>query len=90
MTITIDADLEARLRAVAAAQGQDVNSYAVAVLQEAAEGHRAGAGEILPMSPAEAVGYWHRNGLLGPFGPEQLDSPELARELRRQAERRDW
>ena len=37
MTITIDAELEARLRAKAALLGEDPNRYAVAVLAEALE-----------------------------------------------------
>lgn len=37
MTITIDAELEARLRAKAALLGEDPNRYAVAVLTEALE-----------------------------------------------------
>ena len=37
MVITIDAELEARLRAAAAARGEDPNRYAVAVLKEALE-----------------------------------------------------
>jgi len=39
MTITIDAELEARLRAVAEARGEDPNRYAVAILTEALEGN---------------------------------------------------
>ena len=37
MTITIDAELEARLRAAAAARGEDPNHYAVAALIEVVE-----------------------------------------------------
>ena len=37
MIITLDAELEARLRAVAAARGEDPNHYATAVLAEAIE-----------------------------------------------------
>lgn len=37
MTITIDAELEARLRAVAAARGEDPIRYAIAILTEAIE-----------------------------------------------------
>ncbi len=37
MIITLDPELEARLRAVAAARGEDPNHYATAVLTEALE-----------------------------------------------------
>ena len=41
-----------------------------------------------PMTGAEALEYWRKEGVLGLFA-DRPDSPDYARELRRQAETRD-
>jgi hypothetical protein len=45
--------------------------------------------EPRPTNGAEVVAYWERHGVLG-SRPDITDSQAYARELRRQAERRDW
>jgi hypothetical protein len=45
--------------------------------------------EPRPTNGAELVAYWERHGLIG-TRPDITDSLAHARELRRQAERRDW
>jgi hypothetical protein len=41
-----------------------------------------------PMSGADAIAYWKANNLLGSYGDPAVDSVELARQLRTEAERR--
>ena len=89
-TLELPDDLAQRLVADAEARGQDLNTYTVTMLREAAEVAPQSTAEPLPTSPAEAVAYWQRNGILGSYGDPAIDSPELARQLRRQAETRQW
>jgi len=44
--------------------------------------------EEMPITGAEAIAYWKANGLLGSYGDPEIDSIELARQLRQEAERR--
>jgi hypothetical protein len=43
-----------------------------------------------PMSGADAIAYWEANNLESVFATRPEDSPELARKLREETERRDW
>lgn len=45
-------------------------------------------GELPPMTGTEAVAYWQKHGLLGGYSNEDIDSLELARRLREQAQTR--
>ena len=69
LTIPVDDDLAARLRAVAAARGEDLNQYAVAALAEAAD---RDAAEEAARAEARAI-------LNGPFH----DFAKSAEEMRR-------
>ena len=40
------------------------------------------------MTPKQLMEHWRAEGIIGPWGDESLDAPELARELRRKAETR--
>ena len=64
-TLTIDDDLAARLRAVAAARGEDLNQYAVAALAQAVE---RDAAEEAARAEARAI----LNGPFHPFDPDAI------------------
>lgn len=83
MTLTIDLtpEIEARLQAAAARHGLPVEEYALRVLDLGI------SADALPMTGAEALAYWKREGVIGLFS-DRPDSPEFARELRRLAETR--
>jgi hypothetical protein len=90
MTLTLDLspDLETLLQGEAARRGLPVQEYA---LQALVTGIRIEAAEPdenrLPTTGVEALAYWKREGVLGLFA-DRPDTPEFARELRRQAETR--
>src|SRR5437879_1465508 len=91
MTLTLDLppDMEALLQAEAARRGVPVQEYALEALGLGIRTDAADTGEeiTLPRTGAEALAYWKREGVLGLFG-DRPDTPEFARELRRQAETR--
>ena len=81
MTLTIDLtpEQEARLQERARQEGLPAEEYAR---------QRLLADLSRPRTGAEALEYWRREGVLGLFA-DRPDSPEYARQLRRQAETRD-
>lgn len=86
MTLTIDLtpEEEARLNAQAKAQGLDMTTLVhhwIARLPETPSQERATIG-------AQILAEWEEEGVLGSYGDPNLDSPELARELRRKSEMR--
>lgn len=90
MTLLIDVppELETRLQAEAARRGLPVQEYALKALVSGieAEAFRPGAGPM-PKTGADALAYWESEGALGIFA-DRPDTPEFARQLRRQAEQR--
>jgi hypothetical protein len=91
MTLTLDLtpELESLLCTEAARHGLPLKEFALRALDI---GARSGAMRVepdaVPQTGAEALAYWEQEGVLGIFG-DRPDSPEFARELRRQAERRE-
>lgn len=90
MTLTLDLplEMERRLQAAAALNGLPLPEYAVRALllgmrMEATDRSQ----DSLPTTGAEALAYWKREGVLGLF-QDRPDTPNFARELRRQAEMR--
>ena len=97
MTITINLapETEAQLRSLAAARGEDPDHYAAATLARAIAEEAAGVTDRLetkqkPKTGAELLQEWQREGLLTGYGDPAIDSPELARQLRQQAQTRQW
>jgi hypothetical protein len=84
LTVELPPDLEARVNAEAARRGVSPAECVLDVLEAMMP-----AGP-LPATPAELVDYWEREGVLGIWADRTdiPDSPEYARELRRQAELR--
>ena len=78
LTIELTSEQEARLAERARQEGLPAEEYAR---------RRLLADLTRPMSGAEALEYWRKEGVLGLFA-DRPDSPEYARELRRQAETR--
>jgi hypothetical protein len=78
LTIELTPDEEAQLLVAARLEGLEAAEYARRRLLEEL------AGPSLPMTGAEAVGYWERQGLTGSYGDPELDAPTLARKLRRE------
>ncbi|MBM3495089.1 MAG: hypothetical protein FJX72_12340 [Armatimonadetes bacterium] len=87
MSITVDLtpDQEKRLRRRARAARMAPADYVRDLILRQPDAVRP----TIPMSNAEFFAYWEANDALGAFadGP---DSPELARQLRQAAARRDW
>ena len=83
MTLTLDLprDLEERLTAGAASQGLPLEQYALRLLGSAA------GSSASPVTGAELVDYWRREGVLG-SRPEITDSQGHARRLRSAAQMR--
>jgi hypothetical protein len=81
MTLTVELTPEQQsvLEQEAAARGLEPEEYA-RYLIEAGLGSRK-------LTGAEAMAHWEREGVLGTF-QDRPDSPDFARELRRQAETR--
>ena len=97
MTITLELtpEQEARLRAKAERSGQDLTDYALARLLDSELSADIPAGEPAekvtePMTGAEILAYWEREGCLGVFADDPRDSVEIARELRRKAQDRGY
>lgn len=87
LTVNLSPEQEAELKREAAANGLRVEDY---VVRQLLGGNgRSSQEPNIPKTPAETVAYWEREGLFGAFswGP---DGPELASELRREAESREW
>jgi hypothetical protein len=90
LQIELTPEVEDTLRAEAARRGLAVEEYALEALvtgMGARSEHRSA--EKLPQAGAEALAYWRREGVTGLFA-DRPDTPEFARELRRQAESRAW
>ncbi len=83
MSITLDLpdELEAALSDEAERMNLPLSEYILRLLTTARPQ------QTMPLSGAEVVAYWQREGLIG-TRPDGADSPEYARELRRRAERR--
>jgi hypothetical protein len=82
MTLTIELTPEEaeKLHRLAQAKGTDEAGALRGLLAEAPP---------KPKTGAEAVAFWKKEKVLG-IWQDRPDSPELAQELRRQAETRDW
>jgi hypothetical protein len=76
LTIELTPEQEAVLQAQAQVAGVDVAEYARRLLALDL------AIETGAMTPAQAVEYWEREGLIGSYGDPNIDAPELARRLR--------
>ena len=83
MSITLDlpSELENELSTEAARLGISLAEYVLRILST---GRTVGA---MPKTGAELVTYWQSEGLVG-TRPDITDSPEYARRIREQAERR--
>ena len=100
LTIELTPEEEAIVRQNAAEQGMDAPTYlrqTVAALLSDQERRRKAltpprvTGENgAPLTGAQILAYWEREGVLGVFADRPEDSPELARKLRKEAETRDW
>lgn len=83
LTIELTSEQEARLQAAAVQCGVDPAEYAKQVLNENLPS--------LPVTGAEALAYWKREGARGVYADRHRypeDSPELARKLRQKEEAR--
>lgn len=85
MTLILDLPpkLVDELATEAARLGLSLSDYAVRLLS------RDRVAGTLPKTGADLVAYWQEEGLVG-SRPEIKDSQSYARELRREAERRDF
>jgi hypothetical protein len=81
LTLDLPQGLQQELAAEAARLGVPLAEYVLRILSTAR------ALRELPRTGAELVAYWQREGLIG-TRPEIADSPEHARQIRREAERR--
>ena len=83
MSIVIDLtpETEARLQAEAKRRGLDQKDMARRLIEE---------GLHVTPNGAEALAFWKQSGVLGTFADRPGSSEELARNLRQQAESRDW
>lgn len=81
LTLELPGDLERELASEAERLGLSLDEYAVQVL--ATHGTSGGA----PRNGAELVAFWEAQGVIG-ARPDLPDSPEYARQLRAEAERR--
>ena len=79
IVLEIDPDVEARLREGAARAGVDETDYARGLIEEGLK--------TRPMTGAEALEYWEKQGVRGVFAGRE-DSPELAQRLRAEEEAR--
>jgi hypothetical protein len=90
MTLTLDlsSELETLLQGEAARRGLPLQEYALRALAAGVQMEAAEPGASrLPTTGAEALAFWKREGVFGLFA-DRPDTPEFARELRRQAETR--
>jgi hypothetical protein len=79
LTIELTPEQEAALQAQAQAAGIDATEYAQRLLaSDLAEEHR-------PMTGAEMIAYWDKEGITGTFA-DRPDSQEYARQLRDQVQ----
>jgi hypothetical protein len=100
LVLTLTPEEEAIVRQNAAEQGVDAQTYlqrAVSTLLTASRRKRPAITppRVLnengqPMTGAQIIVYWEKEGAQGVFADRPEDSPELARILRQEAERRDW
>jgi len=92
MTVTLDLprEIEAELSAEAARLGFSLEEYLLRLLSGYVFRSLSAApmNERKPMTGAELVAYWEREGLIG-TRPDIEDSQSHAREIRRKAEHRD-
>jgi hypothetical protein len=82
LTIELTPEQENRLQAAAERRGLEPAEYAQRLLAENLP--------ELPATGAQLLAYWDEEGCLGVFSDRPEDSPELARQLRQNAEVRDW
>jgi hypothetical protein len=84
MTLDLPPDLEARLTAEAARRGVSPEECLLEVLDTAVPR------EPHPLTPAEMVQQWEREGVIGIWADrtDLPESPEYARQLRHRAEQR--
>ncbi len=83
LTLEVPQDLEAKLAREAARWGESIEQYVLRRLSAL----RAEAPGKVPKTGAELVRYWEREGVIG-SRPDIEDGPTYARQIRRQASRR--
>ena len=93
ITVELPSEVELALAEEASRRGVSLPEYAAQILvQESSAATESSAEQDAPAKPmtgAEIVAYWQREGLIG-TRPDITDSQAFARELRRQAETRHW
>lgn len=92
MTLTIELTPEQERGLVEAkARGIDIQTYLRGVIDALIVGLPQPSTETpeTVLSGAEAIKLWQEQGLLGSYGDPDIDSPELARQIREAAETRD-
>jgi hypothetical protein len=83
MALTLTPEQERRVRAIATQRNQPAESVLDELIPE-----RPVEQEARPQSGKELVAALREQGLLGSYGDPDIDSVELARQIRREAERR--
>jgi len=83
LTIELTPEQEATLQAQANAAGMEASEYARQLLASDLVIERR------PMSGAEMIAHWKRDGVLGSYGDMDVDAPELARRIRERGHMRE-
>jgi plasmid stability protein len=83
LTIELTPEQEASLQARASAAGMESSEYVRQLLTSDLVTERR------PMTGAEMIAYWEREGLIGSYGDPDVDAPELARRIRERAGTRE-
>lgn len=89
MTLEIPDDLRERLTTSASRRNQTPTEYALSVLEAGVPAETVSSSEPLPATPAEAMAYWEKHGLVGEQWAEREgigDTIEYARGLRSEAD----
>lgn len=95
LTVTLDSETEKVIERKAARLGITPSEYLTRLAEKSAR-QRPGISKSAPNSHkkprtgAELLAELDAAGLLNGYGDPNIDSPELARQLREQAQTRDW
>lgn len=84
LVLNLPPEIESRITGEAGRQGISESELVIQVLED-----RFPA-ESVPKTPREAVDAWERQGILGSWGDERFDSPELVRRLRTEGAFHIW